>query len=144
MRDEVATIKRRIPARDLAIQWDCATEIVDLENFLPWTPKEGKLERLTGDSRRSLVPRAAAPLSSIDLGWHTGGDIPIEERSGLELTEFAGRQIAPRGVTAFNPAFDITPAELVSAIITERGVARPPYGRSLAALKRGGAKAQRR
>ncbi len=89
-------------------------------------------------ARRHGVPfYVAAPISSIDLGCRSGDAIPIEERSGLELTEFAGRQVAPRGVKTFNPAFDVTPAELVTAIITERGVARPPYTESLAALKRG-------
>jgi methylthioribose-1-phosphate isomerase len=78
----------------------------------------------------------AAPLSSIDLGCRSGKEIPIEERDGRELTEFAGRRIAPAGVRTFNPAFDVTPAELVSAIITERGIARPPYGKSLARLKK--------
>lgn len=67
MREEVATIVRRIPARDLAIQWDCATEIVDLENFLPWTPKEGKLERLAGEIER-LGMRDTAP--EVWLGLH--------------------------------------------------------------------------
>jgi len=95
-------------------------------------------------ARRHGVPFfVAAPLSSIDLECGSGDDIPIEERNGLELTEFAGRQIAPRGVDTFNPAFDVTPAELVSAIITERGVARAPYRRSLAALKREAAKIHR-
>ncbi len=91
-------------------------------------------------ARRHGVPfYVAAPLSSIDLECRSGDEIPIEQRSALELTEFAGRVIAPRGVKTFNPAFDVTPADLVSAIITERGVARAPYADSLAALKRGGA-----
>jgi methylthioribose-1-phosphate isomerase len=77
----------------------------------------------------------AAPLSSIDLSCPNGAAIPIEERSGSELTEFAGKLIAPKGVNTFNPAFDVTPAELVTAIITERGVAYPPYSESLRALK---------
>ncbi|MGH7949068.1 MAG: S-methyl-5-thioribose-1-phosphate isomerase [Candidatus Binataceae bacterium] len=77
----------------------------------------------------------AAPLSSIDLNCPSGKAIPIEERSGLELTEFAGKRIAPEGARTFNPAFDVTPAELVTAIVTERGIARPPYKRSLKALK---------
>src|SRR5208282_2315264 len=79
----------------------------------------------------------AAPLSSIDLGCPSGAQIPIEQRAPKELTEIAGRRIAPKGVPAFNPAFDVTPAELVTAIVTERGVARPPYRDSLAALKAG-------
>jgi methylthioribose-1-phosphate isomerase len=87
-------------------------------------------------AQRHNVPfYVAAPLSSIDLGCPGGGDIPIEERDGRELTEFAGRRIAPAGVKTFNPAFDVTPAELVTAIITERGIARAPYGESLARLK---------
>ncbi len=80
----------------------------------------------------------AAPLSSIDLDCPDGKAIPIEERAGRELTEFAGKQIAPRGVETFNPAFDVTPAALVTAIITERGVAHPPYRESLSTLKRKG------
>ena len=61
--------------------------------------------------------------------------IPIEERSGRELTEYGGKQLTPKGVSTFNPAFDVTPADLVTAIITERGVAYPPYTESLRALK---------
>jgi methylthioribose-1-phosphate isomerase len=89
-------------------------------------------------ARRHGVPfYVAAPLSSIDLNCPNGASIPIEERSGAELTEYAGKQIAPKGVSTFNPAFDVTPAELVTAIITERGVAYPPYTESLRALKTG-------
>lgn len=78
----------------------------------------------------------AAPLSSIDLACATGAAIPIEQRDARELTQFAGKAVTPKGVKVFNPAFDVTPAALVTAIITERGVARKPYRRSLAALKR--------
>jgi methylthioribose-1-phosphate isomerase len=89
-------------------------------------------------AQRHGVPLyVAAPLSSIDLNCPTGAHIPIEERAASELTEIAGRRIAPARVGAFNPAFDVTPAELVTAIVTERGVARPPYEQSLAALKAG-------
>ncbi|HUO04661.1 MAG TPA: S-methyl-5-thioribose-1-phosphate isomerase [Candidatus Binataceae bacterium] len=89
-------------------------------------------------ARRHGVPfYVAAPLSSIDLDCPNGAAIPIEERSGRELTEIGGRQIAPKGVHTFNPAFDVTPAELVTAIITERGIAYPPYEKSLRALKAG-------
>jgi methylthioribose-1-phosphate isomerase len=76
----------------------------------------------------------AAPLSTIDLATPTGKDIPIEERSPEEVTSLAGRRIAPAGVPARHPAFDVTPARLVTAIVTERGVARPPYPDSLRAL----------
>jgi methylthioribose-1-phosphate isomerase len=90
-------------------------------------------------ARRHGVPfYVAAPLSSIDLDCPSGEQIPIEERAATELTEFAGRRITPKGVPVFNPAFDVTPAELVTAIITERGVAYAPYRDSLAALKRAG------
>ena len=88
-------------------------------------------------AHRHNVPfYVAAPLSSIDLACAEGAQIPIEQRSPKELTEFGGRGITPKGVAIFNPAFDVTPAELVTAIITERGIARPPYGPTLAALKR--------
>ncbi len=79
----------------------------------------------------------AAPTSSIDLECKRGEDIPIEERAAREVTHIGDRQIAPSGVRVANPAFDVTPHELVTAIITERGVARPPYTRSLARLLRG-------
>ncbi len=89
-------------------------------------------------ARRHDVPfYVAAPLSSIDLACASGELIPIEERAPKEIVEFAGKMVAPKGVGVFNPAFDVTPAELVTAIITERGVARPPYAESLARLKRG-------
>lgn len=88
-------------------------------------------------AHRHRVPfYVAAPLSSIDLSCPTGAEIPIEQRDAREISEFAGRAITPKGIQIFNPAFDVTPAELVTAIITERGVARRPFRRSLAALKR--------
>jgi methylthioribose-1-phosphate isomerase len=87
-------------------------------------------------ARHGVPFYVAAPLSSIDLDCPDGAAIPIEQRAGRELTEFAGKQIAPKGVETFNPAFDVTPAALVTAIITERGVAYPPYTESLPALKR--------
>ena len=78
----------------------------------------------------------AAPLSTIDLACPSGAAIPIEERDPREVTDFAGVRVAPEGVGVLNPAFDVTPARLVSAIVTERGVARPPYPASLADLFR--------
>lgn len=87
-------------------------------------------------ARRHGVPfYVAAPLSSIDLGCSSGEKIPIEERSPSEIAEFGGKQITPKGVAIFNPAFDVTPANLVTGIVTERGVAHPPYRKSLKALK---------
>ena len=76
----------------------------------------------------------AAPTSTIDLEKKGGGDIPIEERDPKEITCLGGKRIAPEGVMVMNPAFDITPARYISAIITERGVARPPYSKSIKKL----------
>ena len=76
----------------------------------------------------------AAPFHTVDPRARTGRDIPIEERASAEITHLAGARVAPDGVRVFNPAFDVTPAQLISAIVTERGVARPPYEQSLKAL----------
>ncbi|HEY3176171.1 MAG TPA: S-methyl-5-thioribose-1-phosphate isomerase [Candidatus Polarisedimenticolia bacterium] len=76
----------------------------------------------------------AAPLSTIDLKIPTGDHIPIEERDAREVTHIRDQRIAPDGVPAANPAFDVTPHRYISAIITEAGVARPPYTESLARL----------
>jgi methylthioribose-1-phosphate isomerase len=73
----------------------------------------------------------AAPWSTIDLATETGDVIPIEERSALEVTHHGGKQLTPHGVGICNPAFDVTPAKYVTAIITERGVLRAPYAESL-------------
>jgi methylthioribose-1-phosphate isomerase len=73
----------------------------------------------------------AAPWSTIDLATATGEAIPIEERPHAEVTHHAGRQLTPNGVGICNPAFDVTPAKYVTAIITERGVLRAPYKDSL-------------
>ena len=69
----------------------------------------------------------AAPTSTVDLSLPSGDAIPIEERAAQEVTHLAGRALAPAGIDVYNPAFDVTPHRLVSAIITERGVVRPPY-----------------
>lgn len=69
----------------------------------------------------------AAPLSTIDLKIKTGEEIPIEERSFEEVTHHGGLELAPKGVKVRNPAFDVTPNELVTAIITEKGIVRKPY-----------------
>jgi len=79
---------------------------------------------------------AVAPTSTVDLKTRTGDSIPIEERSSVEVTRIAGRRIAPRGTRAAHPAFDVTPGRLVTAIVTEAGVARRPYRPSLARLLR--------
>ena len=75
----------------------------------------------------------AAPLSTIDLQTPDGSRIPIEERSPREVTHIGGSQMTPDGARIRNPAFDVTPHQLIAAIITERGVHRPPYAQSLQA-----------
>jgi methylthioribose-1-phosphate isomerase len=73
----------------------------------------------------------AAPLSTIDLSLATGDQIPIEERPREEVTHVNGQRVAPVGVEVANPSFDVTPASLVTAIITEKGIVRPPYKQNL-------------
>ena len=79
----------------------------------------------------------AAPVSTLDLQLPSGDQIPIEQRSGDEVTHLFGIAIAPEGIRVENPAFDVTPNRYVTAIITERGVARPPYGESLRRIAAG-------
>ncbi len=69
----------------------------------------------------------AAPTSTVDPRISTGAEIPIEERAAEEVTTLAGRRLAPAGAAVFNPAFDVTPHELIAAIVTERGVVLPPF-----------------
>ena len=76
----------------------------------------------------------AAPWSTIDLATATGDSIPIEERPAVEVTHHGGKQLTPNGVGIRNPAFDVTPARYITAIITERGVLRAPFGDSLRAM----------
>ncbi len=86
-------------------------------------------------AREHAIPfYVAAPTSTIDLTTASGDHIPIEERPAEEVTAFAGVTVAPAGIEALNPAFDVTPHRYVSAIITERGVAREPYAESLPQL----------
>lgn len=78
----------------------------------------------------------AAPVSTFDFSIKTGEDIPIEERQADEVTTFRGAQAAPKGMKVYNPAFDVTPARLITAMITERGVLTPPFPAAIARLKR--------
>ena len=87
-------------------------------------------------ARHGVPFYVAAPLSTIDPATPDGDAIPIEERGRAEVATLAGRSIVPDGVPVRHPAFDVTPAELVTAIITEAGIARPPYPASLAELLR--------
>jgi methylthioribose-1-phosphate isomerase len=83
---------------------------------------------------RHAVPfSVVAPLSSVDSGSPDGSAIPVEERPAAEVLEVLGRRIAPEGTAARNPAFDITPAELISSIVTEEGMLEAPFGPALAA-----------
>jgi methylthioribose-1-phosphate isomerase len=76
----------------------------------------------------------AAPISTVDLACPDGSQIPIEQRNAKEVTHIAGKQMVPDGVSIENPAFDVTPAQYVAAIITEKGIARPPFDNSLRKL----------
>lgn len=87
---------------------------------------------LAVNARQHGVPfYIAAPISTIDFSIHTGKEIPIEERSAEEVTNGFGRRTAPEGAHVYSPAFDVTPHELIAAIITEAGVIRPPFERNL-------------
>jgi methylthioribose-1-phosphate isomerase len=83
-------------------------------------------------AREFRVPfYVAAPLSSIDMTLASGAEIPIEQRSPDEVTCGFGRRIAPEGIEVYNPAFDVTPHRYVTALITERGLVRPPFDEGL-------------
>ena len=86
-------------------------------------------------ARANGVPfYVAAPTTTVDLETQTGDGIPIEERPGEEVEAPLGTRATPPGVAVLNPAFDVTPAEYVTAIVTEAGIARPPYRESLAGM----------
>lgn len=78
----------------------------------------------------------AAPTSTIDLDCPSGARIPIEERSGEEITVINGKYVAPKEVKTYNPAFDVTPAEYLTAIVTEKGIVYPPYPENFKKLRR--------
>lgn len=132
--------------------WELAQSGVDVtvicDNMAAWLMKKKGIDLVivgadriaaNGDTANkigtyglALVARAhhvpfyvAAPSSTFDLSLKDGGGIPIEERAGDEITYGMGRQTAPHGVKAFNPAFDVTPAELITGIITENGLIAP-------------------
>jgi len=76
----------------------------------------------------------AAPITTLDLTLASGAEIPIEERDPSEVTHIRDHQLAPDGISVQNPAFDVTPNELITAIITDRGVAEAPFEASLRKL----------
>jgi methylthioribose-1-phosphate isomerase len=83
-------------------------------------------------ARENRVPfYVAAPMTTVDFACASGAEIPIEERPSSEVLSFAGHAIGPAGVTARYAAFDVTPARYVTAIVTDRGICRPPYGETL-------------
>jgi methylthioribose-1-phosphate isomerase len=91
-------------------------------------------------AKENAVPFfVAAPISTLDLTVPSGDAIPIEQRPASEVTHVFGQPVAPEGTSAAHPAFDVTPARYVSAIISENGVARAPYEESLRRLAYGGA-----
>ena len=86
-------------------------------------------------ARRHNIPfYVAAPVTTLDLSLPTGSEIPIEERAGREITHVGDQQLGPDDVDVYNPAFDVTPNELITAIITDKGVARAPFVESLRRL----------
>ncbi|MFN2497609.1 MAG: S-methyl-5-thioribose-1-phosphate isomerase [Pyrinomonadaceae bacterium] len=86
-------------------------------------------------ARKHEIPfYVAAPISTLDLSLKSGSEIPIEQRDRKEVTHIGGQQLAPDGIEVSNPAFDVTPNDLITAIITDRGVARAPYTESLRRL----------
>ena len=76
----------------------------------------------------------AAPTPTIDMACESGANIPIEERDAAEIIERFGVRTAPEGVKTYNPAFDVTPAENISAIVTEKGIVYPPFKTGLEKL----------
>ena len=94
-------------------------------------------------ARENGIPfYVAAPISTIDFACPDGSNIPIEQRNATEVTHVAGKQMTPDGVAIENPAFDVTPAKYITAIVTERGIARAPYQESLRRLAETGAKVE--
>jgi methylthioribose-1-phosphate isomerase len=86
-------------------------------------------------ARKHEIPfYVAAPMTTLDLSLKSGQEIPIEQRDREEVTHIRGQQLAPDGVEVSNPAFDVTPNDLITAIVTDRGVARAPYTESLQKL----------
>ena len=145
--------------------WELMEDGIDVtlitDNMAGWVMKQGKIDAVlvgadriaaNGDVANKIgtyslailaghhdIPfYVIAPFSSIDLNIHSGKDIPIEERSREEITKIRDVDIAPKDVKVYNPAFDVTDNELITAIITERGVIRQPYLKNLSKLAENG------
>lgn len=138
----------RLTAWELVEECIPATLITD--NMAGWIMQQGKVQVVivgadriaaNGDTANKIgtysfavlakehkIPfYVAAPLSTVDLSIASGQDIPIEERPADEVTHIFGKQVAPAGIGVYNPAFDVTPAPLISGIITEVGIIHPPF-----------------
>lgn len=96
--------------------------------------KVGSVALALAAQRAGIPFVVAAPSSTVDLSTATGDDIEIEERSADEVTHFGDRQVAPSGARVFNPAFDVTPHDLISAVVTERGIVEPARGETMHAV----------
>ena len=145
----------RLTAWELVQEKIPATVITD--NMAGWLMEKGKINLVlvgadriarNGDTANKIgtyslavlsnwhqIPfYVAAPTSTFDPNLSSGKDIPIEERAGEEVTHIGGRCVTPGGVKVFNPAFDVTPHSLIGAIITEKGILRKPFIKSLRKL----------
>ena len=87
--------------------------------------------------RHNIPFYVAAPVTTLDLSIPSGEHIPIEERDPREVTHIGDQQLGPAGIDVQNPAFDVTPNDLIAAIITDKGIARAPYVASLRELVEG-------
>lgn len=142
----------RLTAWELTQEGIPATVLTD--NMAGWLMKNGKVNLVivgadriarNGDTANKIgtyglailakyhgIPfYVAAPTSTLDLSLLSGAEIPIEERSGEEVTHLRGKRITPKGIDAYNPAFDVTPHSLIHGIITEKGIARRPFEKHL-------------
>ncbi|HPR63079.1 MAG TPA: S-methyl-5-thioribose-1-phosphate isomerase [Thermoanaerobaculia bacterium] len=140
------------------LQRDGINVTVITDNMVGWTMKQKNVQAVitgadrivaSGDAANKIgtygmahlaaahkIPfYIAAPWSTVDMKLASGDDIPIEERDPEEVKAFRGLKIAPDSADAWHPAFDVTPGRLISAIITERGIAQPPLNQSLRALQ---------
>jgi methylthioribose-1-phosphate isomerase len=148
----------RLTAWELAQERILATLLTD--NMAGWLMRSGKINLVlvgadriarNGDTANKIgtyglailakwhgVPfYVAAPISTLDLSLPSGEEIPIEQRAPEEVTHLRGKRIAPKGMEAFNPAFDVTPHSLIHGIITEKGIVRKPFHKNLKRIKGG-------
>ncbi len=135
------------PAQPIAsVRWDGDAPVVIDQRIVGCdrVAANGDTANKIGTYNLALVARAhnvpfyvVGPLSTLDLTLPHGDAIPIEERDPAEVTQIGAEQITPNGVNVANPTFDVTPAHLITAIITEAGIAYPPYTESLARLVEG-------